>query len=64
MATKIEVNEQVRRVVSVNGHEQKLHNVRSLDISGSWLRLESDEGYVLVNPNNVLMMIVKGEKVL
>ena len=58
---KIEVKETVRRVVSVHGHEQRLNNVKSVDVSGSWVRLESDEGYVLVNPDNVLMFIVKGE---
>lgn len=60
----IKVNEKVRRVVSVHGHEQRLHNVKTLNISGSWIRIESDEGYVLINPDNVLMMIVKGERVL
>lgn len=60
----IAVNEKVRRVVSVSGHEQRLHNVTMLNISGSWVRLQSDEGYVLVNPANVLMFIVRGERVL
>lgn len=64
MATEIAVNEKVRRIVSKDGHELRLHNVSSLDISGSWVRLQSDEGYVLVNPQNVLAFIVKGERVL
>ena len=64
MATEITVNEKVRRIVSKVGHELRLHNVTSLDISGSWVRLQSDEGYVLVNPQNVLAFIVKGERVL
>lgn len=58
----IEVNETLRRVVSKDGHEVRLNNVKSVDTSGSWTRLESDEGYVIINPNNVLMYIVKGEK--
>lgn len=61
MATKHEVKETLRRVVSKDGFELKLNNVRSLDISGSWTRLESDEGYVIINPVNVLAYIVKGE---
>lgn len=64
MATKIEVKEQTRRIVSRDGATVILHNVTALDNSGSWLRLWSDEGYVLVNPNNVLTMIIKGEVVL
>lgn len=64
MATKIEVKEEVRRIVSRDGAVIYLHNVTALDNSGSWLRLWSDEGYVLVNPNNVLAMIIRGEVVL
>lgn len=60
----IAVNEAVRRIVSKDGHELRLHNVSKLNISGSWVRLVSDEGYVLVNPDNVLAFIVKGERVL
>lgn len=64
MATEIAVNEKVRRLISKDGHEVRLHNVTSLDISGSWIRLQSDEGYVLVNPANIMAMIIKGERVL
>lgn len=60
----IKVKEAVRRIVSRDGHELRLHNVTMLNLSGSWVRLQSDEGYVLVNPNNVLAFIVKGERVL
>lgn len=59
----MQVNEIVRRVVSKDGHELKLHNVTDVDTSGSWLRIQSDEGYVIINPANVLAFIVKGEKV-
>ena len=61
MAASFKVNEEVRRIVSKDGHELRLHNVKTVDTSGSWLRLTSDEGYVIVNPNNVLAYIVKGE---
>jgi hypothetical protein len=63
MSTAIEVKESVRRIVSVTGAEKRLHNVTSVDNSGSWLRIQSDEGYVLINPDNVLLMVVKGERV-
>ena len=59
----MQVNETLRRIVSKDGHELKLHNVTDVDTSGSWLRIQSEEGYVIVNPANVLAFIVKGEKV-
>lgn len=59
----MEVNETLRRVVGVNGTELKLHNVKEVDISGTWTRIQCDEGYVIINPQNVLAYIVKGEKV-
>jgi hypothetical protein len=57
----MQVNESLRRVVSKDGHELRLTNVKTVNTSGSWVRLESDEGYVIVNPANVLAFIVKGE---
>lgn len=60
----IKVNETMRRVISKDGHEIRLNNVKTLDTSGSWVRLDSDEGYVIINPANVLAFIVKGEKVI
>lgn len=57
----MKVNETLRRVVSKDGHELRLHNVTDVNVSGSWIRLQSDEGYVIINPNNVLAFIVKGE---
>jgi hypothetical protein len=57
----IQVNETLRRIVSKDGHEIRLNNVKTVNVSGSWTRLESDEGYVIVNPANVLAYIVKGE---
>lgn len=61
MTQKTEVNEKLRRVVSVGGHEQRLTNVKSIDTTGSWTRVECDQGYVIINPNAVLMYIIKGE---
>lgn len=58
---KIEVKETIRRVISKDGHEQRLTNVTSLDNTGSWTRVECDQGYAVVNNDNVLMFIIKGE---
>ena len=58
----IEVNEKLRRVVSVNGHEQRFTNVKVLNNTGSWTRLECDQGYVVINNDNVLAFIIKGER--
>lgn len=60
-SNKIEVNETVRRVVSTDGHEQRLTGVTSIDNTGSWTRIECDQGYAIINNANVLMFIVKGE---
>ena len=60
MSKKV-LNEQVRRVVSRDGHEQRLTGVKSIDTTGSWTRLESDQGYVIINNDNVRMYNVKGE---
>jgi hypothetical protein len=57
-----EVNEELRRVVSTHGHEIRLNNVKTVDTSGSWVRLDSEEGYVVINPDNVLAFIIKGQK--
>lgn len=62
MAT-IKVQEKLRRIVSSQGHEVRLHNVKTVDNSGSWLRFESDEGYILVNPQNIMAMVIRGDKV-
>lgn len=58
----IQVNEELRRVVSVTGHEQRLSGVKVLNNTGSWTRLECDQGYAIINNANVLMFIVKGER--
>ena len=58
----IEVKEELRRVVSISGHEQRLSNVTKLNNTGSWTRLECDQGYAIINNDNVLMFIVKGER--
>lgn len=61
--SNIKVNESLRRVVSKDGHEIRLTNVTNVNTSGSWVRIDCDEGYVIVNPQNVLAFIIKGDKV-
>lgn len=60
----IEVNESLRRVVSISGHEQRFTNVKTLNNTGSWTRLECDQGYAIINNDNVLAFIVKGPRVI
>ena len=62
-STKIAVSEGKRTVISVTGEKVILHDVTAFDASGTWLRLWAEEGYVLVNPDNVLAMICEGESV-
>lgn len=57
----LKVNESLRRVISKDGHEIRLTNVTEVDTSGSWVRIKCDEGYVIINPNNVLAFLVKGD---
>lgn len=59
----MKVNESLRRIVSKDGHEIRLNNVIEVNTSGSWIRVTSDEGYVIINPANVLAFIVKTDKV-
>ena len=57
------VEESRRLIVSVTGHRETFHNVIEIDVGGNWNRFKCDEGYVLVNPENVLCIIVEGDKV-
>lgn len=59
---EILVNESLRRVISVNGAEQKLTGVSSVNNTGSWDRFDSDQGYAVVNKENVLMYVIRDGK--
>lgn len=59
----MKVNEETRRVVAITGHQQILTKVTEVRTSGSWTRIRCDEGYVIINPSNVLMYIIKGDVV-
>ena len=55
----METNEIVRRIVSTDGHEIRITGVTSIDNTGSFDRFESDQGYIVVNRQNVLAYIIK-----
>lgn len=59
---EILVNESLRRVISVNGTEQKLTGVTSVNNTGSWDRFDTDQGYAVVNKENVLMYVIRDGK--
>lgn len=59
---EIPVNESLRRIVSINGAEQKVTGVKSVNNTGSWDRFDTDQGYVVVNKENVLMYIIRDGK--
>lgn len=59
----MQVNEKTRRVISKDGYQQILTNVTDVDNTGSWTRLQANGKYVIINPANVLMYIIDGEKV-
>lgn len=57
------VIETKRKIVFEGKTHLNLRNVTSFDGQGTYLRIKSDEGYILVNPEKVLYHIVtvKGE---
>ena len=62
--TEVAVSERTRQIVSTQGASLSLHNVTPFDSSrGNNLRIQCDEGYVIVNQDNVLAMIIEGERI-
>lgn len=59
---EIAVDESLRRVISVQGAEQKLTGVRTMNNTGSWDRFDTDQGYAVVNKANVLMYVIRDGK--
>lgn len=49
---KVTVNEKRRVIYYKDGAVANFENVKWFDASGSWLRFESDEGYIISNPDN------------
>lgn len=52
------VSEAKRKIVFQSGNHLNLRNVTAFNSSGTFLRIWSDEGYILVNTPNVDYMIV------
>lgn len=59
----ISVKETKRDVHFRDGARARFNNVSWFNSDGSFLRLGSDEGYVLINTANVNYMVVDGERV-
>lgn len=59
----ITVNEKGRKIYFSRGGQASLHNVKMFNNSGKFLRMQSDEGYVLANPDNIDYIVIEGEKV-
>lgn len=59
---EIPVNESLRRIISINGAEQKVTGVKSVNNTGSWDRFDTDQGYAVVNKANVLMYVIRDGK--
>ena len=60
---KLVVNEARRTLVDINGNKHVLRNVTEIDFGGNWLRLMSDEGYVIINPANIVLMYSETDEV-
>jgi hypothetical protein len=56
-----DVNEKWRIIHFDNGQKLTLHNVTNVDISGNYVRIMCDEGYVMYDPERVLYIRVPSE---
>lgn len=63
MTGDIEVNEKKRTIFFSGGKRAVFNNVKWFNANGSFLRLGSDEGYVLLNTANIDYIIVEGDRV-
>ena len=61
--TTIKVEESRRQIITTSGHRETFHNITEVDLGGNWNRFQCAEGYVLVNPANVLCIVIDGEKI-
>jgi hypothetical protein len=55
------IMEQKRKVVFTNGDHLNLRNVTRINHLGTWLRIWSDEGFVILDPKKVLYYIIDGQ---
>ena len=62
MDRSFEVKEKERQIVFDNGSRETFRSVTSVDAKGGdWLRFICDEGYILVNPDNINYILVPKE---
>lgn len=61
MFKDVPVEETKRKVYFKDGAKATFNNVKWFNSSGSYLRLGSDEGYVLINSENINYMVVPEE---
>jgi hypothetical protein len=61
MFKDIAVEEAKRSVFFKDGAKATFNNVKWFNASGSYLRLGSDEGYVILNSSNINYMVVPEE---
>lgn len=59
---QVPVSEKRREIVFITGQRLNLTNVVSYDHSGTWLRIWSDEGLTILNPDKILYHTVKSEQ--
>ena len=59
----ITVTETKRTVHFKGGERATFNNVTWFNADGSFLRIGSDEGYVLINTDNINYIVVDGERV-
>lgn len=59
----IAVKEKKRKIYFSNGNQASLNNVTMFNGTGTFLRLQSDEGYILANTKNIDYMVIDGERV-
>lgn len=61
-AQQVKVSEARREIVFTNTTRLNLHNVTAFDPSSTWLRIWSDEGFTILNPDHILYHTVKAEQ--
>lgn len=55
------VIEKKRKVVFTNGEQLNLRNVTKLNHMGTWMRIWSDEGFIILDPKKVNYYIIDGQ---
>jgi len=61
-SNQVKVVEKRRAIYWKDGQISNFHNVKWFDSSGTWLRMESDEGYIIANPENINYIKVAAEE--